>query len=324
MIRVGSLFAGIGGFDLAAEGAGLSVAWQVEIDPQARRVLARHWPDVPRYEDVRSVDPAALDAVDVVCGGVPCQDWSVAGKRAGLSGGRAGLFHDFARLADRLAPHWLCFENVPGLLSAGRGEDFAAVLAALTGFRPAVPGGDCHSAGWRNAGFCSGPKRHACWRVLDSRHWGVAQSRRRLFVIASTPDAGCVEVLFEPEGGAWYLAEVRPDQSEPAHAPAGGPGGGPGGGRGLPLYQCCGNRVTPSASLRTAASLAGGVPFVIDAGRVRRLTPKECLTIQGFAADWLLTEPPLSESAQYRLAGNAVCVPVVEWILARLAAVDRR
>jgi len=90
-VRFGSLFAGIGGFDLGLERAGMECAWQVEIDPWARRVLARHWPSVPRYEDVREVGAHNLEPVDVICGGFPCQDISHAGKRAGIEGERSGL-----------------------------------------------------------------------------------------------------------------------------------------------------------------------------------------------------------------------------------------
>src|SRR5215469_1278032 len=124
-MRYGSLFAGIGGFDLALERAGMECAWQVEIDDACNRVLARHWPDVRRYRDVRVVHVAGdcacsgcLADVDVLVGGFPCQDVSVAGRRAGLAGERSGLWFEFARIADAvLGPGgWILIENVPGLL----------------------------------------------------------------------------------------------------------------------------------------------------------------------------------------------------------------
>lgn len=123
MLTAGSLFAGVGGFDLGLARAGIEVQWQVEVDEQCRAVLARHWPDVPRLGDVRDVGPADVGAVDILCGGFPCQDLSVAGRGAGLDGERSGLWHEFLRLADTLAPRWVLVENVPGLLSnnAGRG-----------------------------------------------------------------------------------------------------------------------------------------------------------------------------------------------------------
>jgi DNA (cytosine-5)-methyltransferase 1 len=117
---VGSLFAGIGGFDLAAERAGMVVKWQVEIDPFCRRVLEKHWPHVRRYEDVRTVGPE-LERVDVVCGGFPCQDISVAGRGAGLAGERSGLWSEMRRIIGELRPRYVVVENVPALLGRGMG-----------------------------------------------------------------------------------------------------------------------------------------------------------------------------------------------------------
>src|SRR5690606_40793791 len=105
--------------------------WQVEIDKQARAVLRRHWPDVDLHEDVRNVGAANLVPVDLICGGFPCQDLSVAGRRAGLAGERSGLFFEFARILDELRPRWVVIENVPGLLSSNSGRDMGTVLGTL-------------------------------------------------------------------------------------------------------------------------------------------------------------------------------------------------
>src|SRR5690625_1118978 len=119
----GSLFAGIGGFDLGLEQSGMDCKWQVEIEPFPRRVLERHWPGLHRPEDVRDVGGNNLESVDLICGGFPCQDLSVAGRRAGLAGERSGLFFEFMRIVDELAPCWVLIENVPGLLSSAGGRD---------------------------------------------------------------------------------------------------------------------------------------------------------------------------------------------------------
>lgn len=111
-MRFGSLFAGIGGFDLGLQRAGMTPAWQVEIDPWCRRVLAKHWPEVPRHEDVREVGSANLGPVDLVCGGFPCQDLSVAGKRVGLEGDRSGLYWEMSRIIGELRPRTVLLENV--------------------------------------------------------------------------------------------------------------------------------------------------------------------------------------------------------------------
>lgn len=112
-LTIGSLFAGIGGLELGLEWAGLGpTLWQVEISPMCRSVLARHWPEARRHEDVRSVGAATLAPVDLICGGFPCQDVSSAGKRAGLSGDRSGLWYEFARILAECSPKWVVIENV--------------------------------------------------------------------------------------------------------------------------------------------------------------------------------------------------------------------
>ncbi len=202
-LRVLSLFSGIGGFDLGLERAGMQVVGQVEIDPYCRAVLARHWPDVARYDDVRDVgvgrakhyvegqpdDAEVCESVpawrtgdvDLVCGGFPCQDLSVAGKRAGLDGARSGLWFEFRRILSELRPRWALVENVPGLLSSNRGRDFAVILDGL---------GECGFGG-------------IAWAVLDSQHFGVAQRRRRVFIVAGPTrrSAEAVLALCESCGG---------------------------------------------------------------------------------------------------------------------------
>lgn len=180
----GSLFAGIGGFDLGFERVGLRTIWQVEIDPFCRRVLARHFPDSERFTDIKQCSAANLKAVDVITAGVPCQDVSVAGRRAGLAGERTGLFYEFARILRELRPAWFVFENVPGLFSSNRGRDFAEVLRVLMA--------ECGYG--------------ICWRVLDSRFFGVAQRRRRVFIVGRLGGPCPLSVLFEPESSCRHPA----------------------------------------------------------------------------------------------------------------------
>jgi DNA (cytosine-5)-methyltransferase 1 len=178
-LTFGSLFSGIGGFDLGFQRAGMKCLFQVEIDEKCQGVLSRHWPDVEKHRDVKAVGKHNLTAVDVICGGFPCQDLSVAGKRAGLAGERSGLWHEFHRIIAELRPRWVVIENVPGLLSSNAGRDFAVVLRGLV---------ECGYG--------------VSWRVLDAQYFGVAQRRRRVFVVASLGDGRAAEVLFEREGGA--------------------------------------------------------------------------------------------------------------------------
>lgn len=209
-MRFVSLFAGVGGFDLGFERAGMQCVGQVEIDKHARGVLERHWPDVPRHDDVMTARKWATDAglvggVDLVCGGFPCQDVSVAGKRAGLAGQRTGLFWDALAFATHVQARWIVLENVPGLLSSNEGRDFGVVLTALA-----------------DAGY-----RHAEWRVLDSQFFGVPQRRRRVFIVAGTRGPRGAAVFVEPESVRGHLAAVNaPRQAAASAVPAGAAVGG--------------------------------------------------------------------------------------------------
>ncbi len=171
-----SLFTGAGGVDLGLDAAGWECIGQCEIDDTARSVLARHWPDVHRWNDVRDVanplsagveQPQWIDArddfcgVDLIVGGFPCQDVSVAGRRAGLAGERSGLWWEFHRIVESVRPGAVLVENVEGLLSSNGGRDLGSVVDALVELGYGV-----------------------AWRVLDAQHFGVPQRRRRVFLLA--------------------------------------------------------------------------------------------------------------------------------------------
>lgn len=134
MITFGSLFAGIGGFDLGFERAGMVCKWQVEIDPFCQKVLAKHWPSVRRHDDIKTFPPTKPEEwqVDVICGGFPCQDISYAGKGAGLAGERSGLFYEAIRVVCEVGPRVVVLENVAGLLT--RGIDQVLGTLASIGF----------------------------------------------------------------------------------------------------------------------------------------------------------------------------------------------
>jgi len=157
-MKIGALFAGIGGLELGLERAGVGhTVWQVEIDPYCRRVLAQHWPDALRFTDLREVGAHNLPPVDVMCGGFPCQDISYAGKGDGLTGSRSGLWHEFARLIGEMGPGYVVVENVSALLA--RGLD--AVLGTLS-----------------DLGY------DAEWSTLCAFHVGAPHRRERIFIIA--------------------------------------------------------------------------------------------------------------------------------------------
>lgn len=140
-MTLGSLFSGIGGLELGLERAlGCRTVWQVERDPYARHILARHWPEVERFDDVRTVGQHNLTPVDLLCGGFPCQDLSAAGKGAGLEGARSGLWYEMRRIIDELRPTWV----VAGSTSTATAEKNARPLAeVLTTSEPSRPASGC-------------------------------------------------------------------------------------------------------------------------------------------------------------------------------------
>lgn len=196
-MRYVELFAGAGGLSMGLEAAGMHPVAHAEIEPHARTVLRRQWPDTPLHGDVTQVDwTQYAGQVDLVAGGSPCQDLSVAGKRAGLAGARSGLFFELIRAWDETGAPYCLWENVDGARSSNKGEDFAAVLSAFVGAPVAVP-----RDGWRGAGVAAGATGVAAWRVLDLQHFGPPQRRRRIFVVAArTGGADPAEILLEPSG----------------------------------------------------------------------------------------------------------------------------
>lgn len=185
-------FAGVGGMSMGLETAGWRCIGHAEIKPFPRQVLAARWPGVRLHGDVTALQfepdgahgpPINAPLFDLLSGGSPCQDISVAGKRAGMVEGsatRSSLFFEQVRLWEESgAPNFL-WENVPGAFSSNAGRDFAAVLSALVGAPVAVP----HD-GWRSAGVASGPRGVAAWRILDAQYFGVPQRRRRVFVLGA-------------------------------------------------------------------------------------------------------------------------------------------
>lgn len=204
-MRFVSLFAGVGGFDLGLERAGMTCVGQVEIDKHARAVLEQHWPDVPKHDDVRTAKDWADEigltgTVELVCGGFPCQDLSVAGKRAGLAGERSGLFHDALAFATHVKAKTIILENVAGLLSSNAGRDFGTVLVELA-----------------NAGYSN-----IEWRLLDSQFFGVPQRRRRIFIIASLGTERFRPILAEPKGSAGDFTPSKPQGKATARTTANG------------------------------------------------------------------------------------------------------
>lgn len=175
----------MGGFSLALGRVGVKTVAAVEIDKFCQGVLRYHWPSVRIFPDIKDVSGDDIRSTGfmpergIITAGVPCTDWSLAGRRAGINGERSGLFWHFLRLLEELQPKWFIFENVPGLLSSNKGRDYGAVQGALV---------EC---GYSIAG-----------RILDAQYAGVPQRRRRVVIVGhlGTDWRPSAEVLFESEG----------------------------------------------------------------------------------------------------------------------------
>ena len=237
MLTMGSLFDGIGGFPLAAIRNGITPLWASEIEAFPIEVTKIRFPEMHHVGDITKLNGAKLPPVDIICGGSPCQDLSVAGQRAGLAGERSGLFMEQTRItkemrnadgqrnvpAHLIRPRYLVWENVPGAFSSAGGEDFRAVIEEIVRIKYStcdVPRPD--SGRWESAGaVILGNEFSLAWRVLDAQFWGVAQRRRRIFLVADFGGTTAPEILFKQDGLFGDIAESG-SQGQGAAAPAQG------------------------------------------------------------------------------------------------------
>ena len=355
-MRFASLFAGIGGFDLGLENAGMTCVTQIEIDPYPHSVLERHWPDVPKLYDIKETS-IPNGRVDVICGGFPCQDISIAGQRRGLAGERSGLWHEYARIVDETRPEWVVIENVAGLLSSNNGDDMASILGAL-----------------ERLGYVW------AYRLVDSQWFGVAQRRRRVFIVGHLAACGgrAGQILFECEGVRRDSPPSRQTRTAVAALTATGVGT-----CGADDNQTQAGHLMPVVSFNfrqdpihnteimhslstaldsgvlvpeVAHTLTAKAPVAVhensraelntsdiayaltasqggkpgqsfpavlapagESWRVRKLTPVECERLQGFPDGWA---DNLSDSRRYKALGNAVTVNVAEWIGRRITGTN--
>ena len=225
MLRLGSLFSGSGGFELAGSLCGIEPVWASEVEPYPIAVTKSRFPNMKHLGSVTNVNGAEVEPVDIITFGSPCQDLSVAGKRAGLkheANGddettRSGLFMEAVRIIKEMReatngeyPTFAVWENVPGAFSSNSGEDFRTVLEELikivepTAVMPAVP-----KNGWPYADSYCGDGWSLAYRVFDAQYWGVPQRRRRIYLVVDFRGERAGEVLFEREGVRGYFETGR-------------------------------------------------------------------------------------------------------------------
>ena len=222
-ITMGSLFDGIGGFPLAAVHCGIVPVWASEIEAFPIEVTKIRFPNMIHVGDITKLNGAELPPVDIICGGSPCQDLSVAGARAGLSGSRSGLFMEQVRVVKEMRnaeisrgrtglsvrPRYLCWENVPGAFSSGRpkGEDFRIVLEEIIRIKfDSVYVPRPYTRRWEPAGrILLGDSFSLAWRCLDTQYWPrTPQRRKRIFLVADFGGTTAPQILFDQESLPGY------------------------------------------------------------------------------------------------------------------------
>ena len=227
-MKLGSLFDGSGGFPLGGIIAGITPAWASEIEPFPIRVTEKRIPQMKHYGDVSKISGADLEPVDVITFGSPCQDMSIAGKRAGLDGVRSGLFFQAVRIIKEMRakygrPRFAVWENVRGALSSAGGEDFRRVLEELCRVKDDaadVP----RPKKWQSAGLIWGNGYSVAWRVLDAQYWGVPQRRKRIYLVADLDGDSAGKILFDSEGVSGHSEKMQAARKDFARTAQNGAG----------------------------------------------------------------------------------------------------
>ena len=212
-LTLGSLFDGSGGFPLAGLLSGVTPVWASEIEPFPIRVTTKRLPFMKHYGDISAMNGGKVEPVDIITFGSPCQDMSVAGKRAGLDGSRSNLFYEAVRIikemrcaTDGKYPKYVVWENVPGAFSSNKGDDFRCVLESVCQIKDETAV-ISQPDKWFPAGEIVGDDFSVAWRVLDAQYWGVPQRRKRIFLVADFAGRRAGKILFESEGLSGYSAQ---------------------------------------------------------------------------------------------------------------------
>jgi DNA (cytosine-5)-methyltransferase 1 len=325
VVRYLSVCSGIEAASVAWHPLGFQAVAYAEVDAFPSAVLAHHYPDTPNHGDLTRFQEWPDADVDVLVGGTPCQSFSVAGLRAGLADPRGNLALTYLAVADRYRPRWVVWENVPGVLSSGGGRDFGAFLGGLA------------ELGY---GFA--------YRVLDAQYFGLAQRRKRVFVVGHLGDwRRAAAVLFERASLSGHPAPRREAGTLAPTIPARRTGGGglgtdfdcDGGllyvndvSRALTSSHTATGRLDPNEMEFVAQAFDARQSDVLQYGdrvgigmAVRRLTPRECERLQGFPDDYTLIQyrgKPAADGPRYKALGNSMAVPCMAWIGRRLQMVD--
>lgn len=342
-LNFATVCSGIGAPDLAAKILGWRHQFMSEIESFPRQVLTHHWPEVLLYDDFTKLDTKKwVDKIDCMVAGTPCQSFSTAGRRGGLTDARGNLALEFVRLVQKTKCRWCVLENVPGLLSSGLGY----VLAEITGRQELA-----RIERWPTAGLVqNGSTKYSVgWSVLDAQYFGVPQRRKRVFIVASVRGwRSIARVLFECVGGTGDTEEDESTGQATASkttecAGAGGDnvpvilGGNSkfaavidnlsntilGGSCSNPPIVLAGGasgaEVCYNLSTTVCARNSKGAPIVLPTttDEIRYLTHTEVERCFGFPDGWTAVEK-WSKGVRYKALGNSMAVPVIRWILERI------
>ena len=232
-ITMGSLFSGSGGFELAGGRSGIKPLWASEIEPFPILVTATRFPDVERFGDIKKMDGGVIPKVDIITGGSPCQDMSIAGKREGLDGPRSNLFREQIRIVKemresdkaggrtgkQIRPRYMVWENVPGAFSSNKGKDFRSVLEEIAKIKDgsvSIPMSKKNK--WNAAGCIMGDDYSIAWRVLDAQYFGVPQRRKRIYLVADFGGNTAPEILFEQDSLRGDTEKSRKERKGTPHS----------------------------------------------------------------------------------------------------------
>lgn len=313
-MKLMSLFDGSGGFPLAASLCGIKPIYAAEVEPYPIAVTKNRFPKMKHLGDVSKVKGGEIEPVDIITFGSPCQDMSIAGKRAGLKHAdmgddettRSGLFLEAIRIIKEMReatngvyPRYAIWENVPGAFSSNRGEDFRTVLEEFIRVKekdavmPDVP-----KAGWPYADCYSGNGWSLAYRVFDAQYWGVPQRRHRIYLVADFRGQRAGEILLKPEGLRRNSAQSGTQGQETARCAKNSVGTAIGGvdrynqsflpGLAQTLRAPGGGDCTPTVLAPVGKEKTVAVPVHYI---VRRLTPTECARLQGFPSWWGIVNP---------------------------------
>lgn len=341
-LKLGSLFDGIGGWCLSAVRNGIEPVWSSEIETFPMEVTKKHFPNVKQLGDIRNIDGAKVEPVDIITAGSPCQDFSVANGngRKGLEGERSGLFTESVRIVRQMRKssggvhcRFYILENVPGILSSNKGMDFRDVLSHITNTEIPIP----RSGRWANSGLVRSRQCDVGWRMFNAKYFGTPQSRKRIFVIADFGKTErCAEkILFEQKGDSWNFKTRKKgetiSQSIKRCDVAGNIAintpkdcgcvpiacrmrcGKDGGGKGALIgFDKC----------FTLSTHNDQIIFQEIGGRykVRKLMPVEMERLQSLPDGWtfLPGSKLCSNSARIKALGNGMTQSVPDWIVSRL------